>query len=81
MTSNVSKGNKTPTQPTSISEVKYARKKELLQYYGINYIKLKFSYTWQKKSRWVLKCLCECRETIHTEKLGLLATKMLFYVH
>ena len=30
-----------------------------------------------KKSRWVLKCLCECRETIHTEYLGLLATKML----
>ena len=33
-----------------------------------------------KKSRWVLKCPCECRETIHTEYLGLLATKMLFNV-
>ena len=31
-----------------------------------------------KKVRWVLKCLCVCRETIHTEYLGLLATKMLF---
>ena len=49
MTENVSKGHKTPTQPTSIGEVKYARKKELLQYYAINYIKLKFSYTWQKE--------------------------------
>ena len=35
-----------------------------------------------KKSRWILKCLsCECRETIHTEYLGLLATKMLFNAH
>ena len=34
-----------------------------------------------KKSRWVLKCLCECRETMHTEYLGLLATKMLLNVH
>ena len=34
-----------------------------------------------KTSRWVLKCLCECRETIHTEYFGLLATKMLFNVH
>ena len=34
-----------------------------------------------KKSRWVLKCLCECRETIHAEYLGLLATKMLLNVH
>ena len=25
------------------------------------------SATPRKKSRWVLKCLCECRETIHTE--------------
>ena len=33
-----------------------------------------------KKTRWVLKSLCECRETIHTEYLGLLATKMLFNV-
>ena len=46
---NVSKRHKKPTQQTSIGEVKYARKKELLQYYGINYIKLKFSYTWQKE--------------------------------
>ena len=34
-----------------------------------------------KKSRWVLKCLCECKETVHTKYLGLLATKMLFNVH
>ena len=34
-----------------------------------------------KTSRWVLKCLCECRETIHNEYLGLLATEMLFNVH
>ena len=34
-----------------------------------------------KNSRWFLKCLCECRETIHTEYLGLVATKMLFNVH
>ena len=49
MTWNVSKGHKTLTLPTSIGEVKYASKKELLQYYGINYIKLKFTYTWQKE--------------------------------
>ena len=34
-----------------------------------------------KKSRWVLKCLRECRETIYTECLDLLATKMLLNVH
>ena len=34
-----------------------------------------------KKGRCVLKCLCECRETIHTEYLGLLATEMLCNVH
>ena len=34
-----------------------------------------------KKNRWVLRCLWECRETIDTKYLGLLATKMLFNVH
>ena len=31
-----------------------------------------------KKSRWVLKCLCECRETIHTEYLVQRKQKRLF---
>ena len=73
-------GHKTPTQPKNTDEVKYARKGIVT----ILWDQLHQAYIQQdlaKKSRWVLKCLCECRETMHTKYVGLLATEMLFNDH
>ena len=62
-------------QNPNIGEVKYAR-----NCYNImgSITSSLSSATPGKKSRWILKCLCECRKTIHTKCVGQLATEMLF---